>query len=61
MVAITGDKMIKLYKINSSYLDYLRDTENRIPLNDYPGRYKPFIGILFKNDDCLFVVGLSSV
>ena len=47
--------------IPSEYLNYLRETELKIPRTDY-GRnsLKPFFGILFEVDDLVYVTQVSS-
>ena len=46
--------------IDEKYLDYLRETENRIPFSDYgKDKYKPFFGILFETEDFYYVTQIS--
>ncbi len=46
--------------VNEKYLDYLRNSEKRIPRTDYgTNRYKPFFGILFEIDDLYYVTQVS--
>lgn len=52
---------MNLYIINKEYLDYLRSFCPEVPYSDYGDRLKPFIGVLFQNDDNCFLVALSSI
>lgn len=46
--------------VNEKYLDYLRQTEKRIPLTDYgTDRYKPFFGVLFEIGDLYYITQIS--
>ena len=46
--------------VNEDYLDYLRETEGRIPRTDYgTDKYKPFFGILFEVDDLYYITQVS--
>lgn len=46
--------------VNEQYLDYLRETEHRIPRTDYGNdRYKPFFGILFEVGDLYYITQVS--
>ena len=46
--------------VNEKYLDYLRETEKRIPKTDYgTDKYKPFFGVLFEVDDLYYVTQVS--
>lgn len=46
--------------VNEKYLDYLRETEKRIPRTDYgTDRYKPFFGVLFEVDDLYYITQVS--
>ena len=46
--------------VDEKYLDYLRETEERIPYTDYGSdKYKPFFGILFETDDLYYVTQVS--
>jgi len=46
--------------VNEQYLDYLRESENRIPRTDYgTNRYKPFFGILFEVGDLYYITQVS--
>lgn len=46
--------------INQDYLNYIREEASWLAYSNYDGRYKPFIGILFQNDECCFVAPVSS-
>lgn len=51
---------MKWINVNEKYLDYLRETEKRIPKTDYgTDRYKPFFGILFEVDDLYYITQVS--
>ena len=46
--------------VNEAYLDYLRETERRIPKTDYgTNKYKPFFGVLFEVGDLYYVTQVS--
>ena len=46
--------------VNEGYLDYLRETEKRIPRTDYgTDKYKPFFGVLFEVGDLYYVTQVS--
>lgn len=46
--------------VNEKYLDYLRETERRIPRTDYgTDRYKPFFGVLFEVSDLYYITQVS--
>ena len=46
--------------VNEDYLDYLRETEGRIPRTDYgTDKYKPFFGILFEVGDLYYITQVS--
>ncbi len=46
--------------VSGEYLDYLRETEGRIPRTDYgTDRYKPFFGVLFEVGDLYYVTQVS--
>ena len=51
---------MKWINVDENYLNYLRDTESRIPKTDYGSdKYKPFFGVLFEIDD-LYYTSISS-
>ena len=37
---------LKLYRVDDSYLDYLRQVDSRVPINKDSGKARPFVGIL---------------
>lgn len=46
--------------VDETYLDYLRESEERIPRTDYgKDKYKPFFGILFETDGLYYVTQVS--
>lgn len=46
--------------VNEKYLDYLRETERRIPKTDYgTDKYKPFFGVLFEVGDLYYITQVS--
>ena len=53
--------MQKWLVVDEKYLDYLRENaDSRIPLSDYGAdKYKPFFGVLFEQDDLLYVTQIS--
>ena len=53
--------MMKWKSIDESYLDYLRNTEKRVPKSNYgANKYKPFFGELFFVGDLIYVTQVSS-
>lgn len=51
---------MKWINVNEKYLDYLRETEARIPRTNYgEDRYKPFFGILFEISDLYYITQVS--
>lgn len=51
---------MKWINVNEKYLDYLRETEKRIPRTDYgEDRYKPFFGILFESNGLYYITQVS--
>lgn len=51
---------MKWINVNEQYLDYLRNTEKRIPRTDYgENRYKPFFGILFETNELYYITQVS--
>lgn len=46
--------------IEEKYLDYLRETEHRIPFSNYGAdKYKPFFGVLFEIGELAYVTQIS--
>ena len=51
---------MKWINVNEKYLDYLRETERRIPRIDYGSdKYKPFFGTLFEIGDLYYITQVS--
>lgn len=53
-------KKLKIVKVNSKYCDYLRKYDCRVPFNAGSKELRPFIGVLFKINDCEYFAPLSS-
>lgn len=53
-------KNLKLVKVDTKYCDYLRKFDKRVAYNKYSKELRPFIGILFTIDECLYFAPLSS-
>lgn len=53
-------KKIQIVKIDSNYCEYLRQYDNRVPYNAGIKELRPFIGILFKVENCEYFAPLSS-
>ena len=51
---------LKIVRVNSDYCDYLRKFDNRVSYNRFEKELRPFIGILFKIDECEYFAPLSS-
>ena len=51
---------LKLVKVNTKYCDYLRKFDKRVAYNKYSKELRPFVGILFTIDECLYFAPLSS-
>ena len=51
---------LKIVRVNSDYCDYLRKYDNKVSYNKFEKELRPFIGILFKIDDCEYFAPLSS-
>lgn len=50
----------KIVIVNSEYCDYLRRFDNKVPYNKNKKELRPFIGILFKIENCEYFAPLSS-
>lgn len=46
--------------INQDYLNFIRKEASWLAYTDYEGKYKPYVGIMFQNDECCFVAPVSS-
>ncbi len=53
-------KNLKIVKVDSDYCDYLRKFDNKVPYNKGRKELRPFIGILFTVEECLYFAPLSS-
>lgn len=53
-------KELKLVVIDSKYCDYLRKYDYKVPFNYDKKRKRPFIGVLFNVDKCLYFAPLTS-
>lgn len=53
-------KKLKIVKVNSKYCDCLRKYDCRVPFNAGSKELMPFIGVLFKINDCEYFDPLSS-
>lgn len=49
-----------IVQINYDYCDYLREFDNRVSYNKDKKELRPFVGILFKINDCEYFAPLSS-
>ncbi len=50
----------KIVIVNSEYCDYLRRFDNKVSYNKNKKELRPFIGILFKIENCEYFAPLSS-
>ena len=53
-------RKIQIVKINSDYCDFLRKYDSKVPYNAGTKELRPFIGILFKVENCEYFAPLSS-
>lgn len=51
---------LKLVIIDSKYCNYLRKYDNKVPFNYDNKRNRPFIGVLFTINECLYFAPLTS-
>lgn len=51
---------LKIVRVKSEYCDYLRSFDNKVSYNKNEKELRPFIGILFKINDCEYFALLSS-
>lgn len=54
------EKFLKLVKIDVDYCNYLRKFDSRVPYNYGKKESRPFIGVLFKVNKCMYFAPLSS-
>lgn len=53
-------KYFKLVRINENYCDYLRQFDDKVPYNKNSKKLRPFVGILFSINECMYFAPLSS-
>jgi protein AbiQ len=51
---------LKIVKVDSKYVDYLRTFDDKVPYNFKRKENRPFVGALFSIDNMMFFVPLSS-
>lgn len=51
---------LTLVKIDKNYCDYLRKFDNKVPYNFAKKEIRPFVGVLFKINKCMYFAPLSS-
>lgn len=51
---------LRIVRVNSNYCDYLRKFDSKVAYNKNEKELRPFIGILFKINDCQYFAPLSS-
>mgnify|MGYP004577205481 CR=1 FL=1 len=51
---------ILLVRIDSKYCDYLRKFDDKVPYNYDKKQLRPFVGVLFKVNNCSYFAPLSS-
>ena len=49
-----------IVRLDSKYCDYLRKFDNKVPFNYSQKKLRPFIGVLFKINKCMYFAPLSS-
>ncbi len=49
-----------LVKLDSNYCDYLRKYDKKVPFNFNEKELRPFVGVLFEINDCMYFAPLSS-
>ena len=54
-----NDKLI-LVRIDKKYCDYLRKFDSKVPYNFDKKETRPFVGVLFKVESCMYFAPLSS-
>lgn len=53
-------KNLQIIRVNTNYCDYLRKFDSRVAYNMNEKEIRPFVGILFKIEDCEYFAPLSS-
>lgn len=51
---------LMLVRIDSKYCDYLRKFDNKVPFNYKDKELRPFVGVLFEVNKCMYFAPLSS-
>ncbi len=51
---------LKIVRVNSDYCGYLRKFDNKVAYNKHEKELRPFIGILFKIENCEYFAPLAS-
>lgn len=51
---------LSLVRIDTKYCDYLRKYDSRVPYNFNDKELRPFVGVLFEVNDCMYFAPLSS-
>lgn len=51
---------LNIVRINTKYCDYLRKFDNKVSYNKNDKELRPFVGILFKIEECEYFAPLSS-
>ncbi len=54
-----NNKLI-IVRLDSKYCDYLREFDNKVPYNYSKKELRPFVGVLFKINKCMYFAPLSS-
>ena len=53
-------KNLQIIRVDTNYCDYLRKFDSRVAYNMNEKEIRPFVGILFKIEDCEYFAPLSS-
>lgn len=51
---------LRIVRVNTDYCDYLRKYDNKVAYNKHEKELRPFIGILFKIENCEYFAPLAS-
>ena len=54
------NKSLILVKIDTEYCNYLRQFDNKVPYNYNEKELRPFVGVLFKVNNCMYFAPLAS-